>query len=653
MKFRDFIKECHHKEVFKMLSIYIVSSWILLQVTSVTWQALGLPQNSLTFLILLLLVGFPLYIFFVWKLFLEPKKINHAKLENGARYFTSGFQQTYFSILGVISTICIVGIFLIIGKLFSKTKETAIFIESDKIAVLKFGNNTGDPKYDIISKMAADWIIHGITENHLAEVISPEVITDYNAIFKGNKSDRNQEVSLLKRLQPAKIISGNFYLSQGRMVFQSTITDGKTNEILISFETKPCNVENSISCIKDIEESITGFLATLGHKELMLQEDPPKYEAYKYLLEAKGSGSDQEYLDFLNKSLAADPDYFEPKVLRVGYYYNIHDYKTADSLLKLIKPDTYNNKRQLNLLTMYKAILDGNNKKVYETMLKEYDIAPFDLQSNKTAMVIALQYVNQPEDVENIFNIAKMDSMDFQNCMDCVQRVYVKAMADVQLKNYSSAIDIVQKVLDETDADLIKTPLIAAFVRSGEVEKLNKFLERSEFSNTSEQLQQLYLTTGEEYLLKQDTIKANVYLDKAKQLYTLTSNKENLAKVFLELGDYVNARKEYAILHKSLPKNIDYLGKLAISNYKTGHKTEAEKNLQALEKLRSGYLFGEIYYIFAQYNAIANDEEAMYHNLFKAVASGYLFKARTYQNDPIFIKYANTDRFQDILNYWH
>ncbi len=28
-------------------------------------------------------------------------------------------------------------------------------IQSDKIAVLKFGNNTGDPQYDIVSKMAS------------------------------------------------------------------------------------------------------------------------------------------------------------------------------------------------------------------------------------------------------------------------------------------------------------------------------------------------------------------------------------------------------------------------------------------------------------------------------------------------------------------
>ena len=48
MKLKEFVKECNEKEVFKNLSIYIVSSWVLIQVFSVMWEPFGLPQNSLT-----------------------------------------------------------------------------------------------------------------------------------------------------------------------------------------------------------------------------------------------------------------------------------------------------------------------------------------------------------------------------------------------------------------------------------------------------------------------------------------------------------------------------------------------------------------------------------------------------------------------------
>ena len=50
-----------------MLSIYIVTSWVVLQVLSVIWQPLGLPEKSVTYLIIALLIGFPLYLIYLWK----------------------------------------------------------------------------------------------------------------------------------------------------------------------------------------------------------------------------------------------------------------------------------------------------------------------------------------------------------------------------------------------------------------------------------------------------------------------------------------------------------------------------------------------------------------------------------------------------------
>ena len=653
MQFKDFINECHKKEVFKMLSIYIVSSWVLLQVLAVTWEALGLPHKSIKYLIIFLLSGFPVFIFLVWKFQIVPLWKKENILEEEKKYRIRGFHKTYFSALGVISTLCVIAIFLIVENTFSKPAMLPAVIQTDKIAVLKFGNNTGDPKYDIVSKMAADWVIHGITENHLGQVISQDVISQYTNMLIDGNSARNEDEMVREYLKPARIISGNFYLNKDQLIFQSSITDEETNKTLISFKKNSCSAENSLDCIKDLSESITGYLATSANKKLMLQDTPPKYEAYKYLLEAKSTGDDQEHLSFLNKALAADPNYFEPKVFRVAYYYNQREFKKADSLLKLIKPDSHQNLRQLNLLNMYEATLKGDNRKAYEAILKEYKIAPFDLVTNKTAMVIALQFVNRPENVENIYNVIKSDSMDYQNCSNCVERVYVKALADVQLKNYEKAINITQKVLSKVDSDILKRPLIAALVRSGKNGELNDFLFQAELSATPENLHQLYLIAGREYLLKDTKTTADIYLSKAKKLDSELSDKTFLAETLFYLEDFSEAEKEYQKLHQADPKSIDFLGKLAISNYMLGNTSEAKKNLEALENLRSKFQFGAIDYILAQYNALAKNEDAMYHSLLKSVAEGRLFLSTTFQNDPLFRKYINSDKFQKTIKFWN
>src|SRR5690606_6025929 len=133
-----------------------------------------------------------------------------------------------------------------------------------------------------------------------------------------------------------------------------------------------------------------------------------------------------------------------------------------DSLLKLIKPDSYTNKRQLNLLNMYRALLSGDNRTVYNTILKEYELAPFDLKTNRTAMVVALQFINKPEDVEAIYKTVAMDSINLQNCSDCIMRIYVKAYADIELQKYSQAIASIENVHKETEAKLLNRPLVIA-----------------------------------------------------------------------------------------------------------------------------------------------------------------------------------------------
>lgn len=652
MRFKNFIAECHKREVFKMLSIYVVSSWVLLQVLAVTWEAIGLPHKSITYLIIALLAGFPFFLFWIGKYQVLPLWKKEIELREQDNKKIRAFHKIYFSSLGVITTICAISIFLIMGNTFSKPATILPIIQTDKIAVLKFGNNTGDSKYDIVGKMAADWVIHGITENHLGQVISQDVISQYNLMLQSEQNPDHPNAIIQEHLKPAKIISGNFYLSKDQLIFQSTISDEKTNKTLISFKNTTCSSDNPLDCVEEISESITGYLATSANKNLMLQEAPPKFEAYKYLLEAKNTDDNKEFLGLLNKALAVDPDFFEPKVLRVAYYYNQHQYKHADSLLKMIKPESHKNFRQVNLLNMYEAILHGENAKAYDALLHEYRIAPFDLLTNKTAMVLALQFVNKPSDVEEIYNAVKLNSINLQNCLHCEERVYVKALADIQLGKYGEAINSTQNLLKEVDSDLLHRPFIAAMIRSGKNSELDKFFFRAELSAEPAQLCEYYLTAGREYLLNNDQIIADIYFKKVKEQEFPSSGNDKLALAAFYLRDFSHARKEYEKLVKLWPSNIEFNGRLAISNYMLDNKKEAEKNLLSLEKLRGDYQFGKIDYALAQYYAYTKNEDEMYGHLLKSVAQGHLFISTTYQNDPIFRAFIKTEKFQEIIKYW-
>lgn len=653
MKLKTFFKSCHDKEVFKMLSIYVVSAWVLLQVTALIWKPLGLPEKSVTYLIILLLIGFPFYGFYIWKASVAPLEKEAIELDAFELKEKASFKKMYFSVLAFIAVINMVIVFLIINKNFAETIVLPTVKPSDKIAVLKFGNNTGDPAYDVISKMAADWIMHGITENKAGQVISNEVVDDYASALKIKNTLGNVNSVVKEYLKPSKIISGNFYLKNNKLLFQSIVKDGNKDETVIAFKTKECSTNDALKCIDELKEQILGFLMTEGRKKEMLQESPPKYDAYKYLLEAKNNDDDEKHLQLLNKSIEADNDYFEPKVLKVAHYYNIGNYLKADSLLKAIEPDSKNNKRQLNLLNTYRALLAGNNKKVYNTTLEEFAMAPFDLKSNKSTMVVALQFVNRPQDVEPIFKAIKMESMDIRNCQDCIIRIYVKALADIALKKYDDAMKLLEPVSEIFEETLLKKPLIAAYVRSGNDAKAAAFLNKFEMPNKLEIFQDLCLFTAKEYLLLGNIAKATDYLEKIISLPANTSEKTWRAEVFYFKNDYAEAEKILKELHSKNPENIDLLAKLAISNFKMNNQKQAEKYLKNLESLRGLYQYGSVDYALAQFYAVSENKIEMDKYLMRAVAEGHLFTPQSFQNDPHFVKYRDNVTFKNIMNFWN
>ncbi|MBK5212527.1 MAG: tetratricopeptide repeat protein [Flavobacteriaceae bacterium] len=654
MRFNSFFKQCSEKEVFKMLSIYVVSAWVILQVLSVTWQPLGLPHKSVAFLIVVLLLCFPLYIFLLWRFRLAPNKKTETELDEKEEKKNAAFKKMYFSSLGIITSLCVIGVFLIINKNFSQENNEILpkIIKSDKIAVLRFGNNTGDPQYDIVSKMASDWIIHGITENHVAQVITQDLIDEYKTILKGKKIEEDETTIIKEYLKPSKIISGNFYLQNGNLLFQGMLIDGKTNKTNISFKPTECAADNPLQCIEDLNESITGYFITEDKKGLMLQETPPKYEAYKYLLEAKYSNENQEYINLLDKAIAADSTYFEPKVLRVAHYYNQKEYKKADSLLKLIKPDSYSNKRQLNLLNMYEALLKGDNRNVYKSILKEYEIAPFDLITNKTAMVVALQFVNRPEDVEAIYKTVNMDSMSLQNCAYCVQRIYVKAFADIELGKYPTAIQNIEMAQKEDETKSLNKPLAIAYVRGNKTEALNQFWRKIEITSTPAETQDLYLQTGKEFLLKNDKTKASEFFNKIINAAKGTLDPKMLSDALFYEEEYTKAEKVLKEIHIKNPDDIEVLAKLAICNFKLGNLSEAEKDRKSIETLRGDYQYGSVDYALSQYYAATDNQPALYKHLLKAAANGHTYTWQFYKNDPQFLKYNTSKEFKEVMDFW-
>ena len=696
MKFKDFISECHDKEVFKNLSIYIVSSWVLIQVFSVVWEPFGLPKSSMTYLLLLVLLGFPFYIYVLWRFKLKPlesklsrreglkftgetatsksatKGLKKRKIHIPGIHFYSPFQKMYFTGLFVIALIAVFSATLIVRANFVGGSSTTNLTlptskeDSNRIAVLTFENDTGDENLDVVGKMAEDWIMHGITESKAGQVISPKMVEEYTKVLKASVVPVGEHSVLKEYLNPGKIVTGTYYVNKEKLLIQCSIMNGNMDNTLIAFETVECSQEGALDCIEALKRRIIGYLISVDEEQIGLEETPPNYEAYQLFLEADNIDYDEpDHLRLLNEAIAADESFFKPKVDRVSYYFNQGEFAIADSLLEILSREKkITNKRQKNTIQHYQALLKGDYRNAYKYWKEEYNLEPYSLELNAVAMVLALQMVNRPEEIDTIYAAYPLTDrdLDIDNCVECEDRLYIKGMANLELGRTDETIDLLTPFARAEDKGYgwLKEVLIRAHVIEGNEKKVDEIMDRIKFISEEPRFwRKSCLITGNEFLREGNREYAYKYYDQLIKSLSgsgnevLVSQKALLARAYFYKEEY---QKALEVLEEIIPEStnkIPLMAYLAIAYHKTGQTDKAQEQIALLNELRSDYQYGSVDYALARYHATTGNPSTAMGHLLKAVSEGNRYTPANYHHDILLKPYTNDPDFKKVLTFWH
>lgn len=689
MKFNQFLKECREKDIIKNLSIYLVSSWLLLQVVSVTWEPMGLPKSTLTYLLLFLLLGFPLYLYLLWKLRINklritpgedprvPVKGKVASTKRGVELNADGtpvpketkyrrsFRQMYFSILLIIAALSVFSSTLIIKANFMNSQDTVITDimaeeSSDKIAVITFENNTTDPELDVVGKMAVDWIMHGITQNKLGQVISPKIVEDYTNVVKASLSDSKENKVLKEFLKPSRIITGNYFNREGQLLIQCSVLDQNMDKTLVSFEAVACDPDSPLDCIEALKQRILGYLATEKDNIADFEETPPNFEAYQYLLEANSQedNTTDRYLELLNMAIDKDSTFFTPKVDRIQYYYNTDQFQAVDSLYAALSEEINLNKRQQNTLNLYQSLIQGDSRSAYRYFLTEYHITPFDLTFNSTALVLALQYVNRPQDMEMIYQAVSMKEMDLNKCLYCEFRTYTMALALIDMGRTPEALQILAPYEKLSDHALVKEAIIRSYAQQGDKPRVDQLVNDFMLSGDSTTYYKLSLFAAKEFMREGHPEMSKAYLEAViselapKYNELEDKNKSYLRQAYYFAEDYTEAHKLYSKQDmESL--GVTELAYYAVCSNKLGDNIGESKAVTSLNALRGPYRYGDVDYALAQYYAATERPQEALESLLKAIAAGNRYTPAAYKYDLHFVELVDKPEFRNILEFWY
>ena len=148
----SFFEELKRRNVFRMAVLYLVGSWLLMQVADVLFEQLGVPPWAFRLVLGMLALGFPIALFFSWLFEMTPEGL---KLERDVNHDQSNTQHTGGKMNITIVTLLVLAIAgMIVDRFIPETQTSAA---SDTVSVAETADvKTGPAADDEAGKDAAD-----------------------------------------------------------------------------------------------------------------------------------------------------------------------------------------------------------------------------------------------------------------------------------------------------------------------------------------------------------------------------------------------------------------------------------------------------------------------------------------------------------------
>ncbi len=301
--------ELKRRNVFRVALLYLVTSWLVIQVADVAISMLALPAWTGRFVFLLLLMGLPLVLVFSWVYEITPEGVKREKDVDRSESITAETGRKLNVALVVLLVVAIAG--LALDRLVPETGMPAaadldtVPPTANSIAVLPFVNMSPDPENEYFSDGLSEELL-----NLLAKIPNLKVAARTSAFsFKGADASISE---IAAALNVTHVLEGSVRRSGDDIRITAQLIKASDGYHLWS-ETWDRTLVDVFAIQDEIATAVVDALRIrlLGELPKVRTIDPRAYELY---LRAKASSNlrtaegFQQAAALLTEALAIDTD---------------------------------------------------------------------------------------------------------------------------------------------------------------------------------------------------------------------------------------------------------------------------------------------------------------------------------------------------------
>ncbi len=284
---KKFIAECRRRRVFRVVSLYIVGAWIVLQVADLAFESWDIPSTALRYIWIGVILGIPVAVIFGWRFDIIGGRIIHTPDSDTSADLS--LRRADVLILAALAAVVVAALYGVGAEISTiqtprPDQQIAASVDPKSIAVLPFKNISTD-------KSSAGFLAVGIQDDlltRLSKIAALKVISRTSTQRYQDTKKSARDIS--RELGVGKVLEGGVQRAGNQIRINVQLIDAAMDEHLwAATYDRDLTAENVFAIQSEIVETIIQELkATLTPQETLRLATMPTRNLDAYTAYLKG-----------------------------------------------------------------------------------------------------------------------------------------------------------------------------------------------------------------------------------------------------------------------------------------------------------------------------------------------------------------------------
>lgn len=230
--FERFLQELRRRRVPHVAAFYLATAWILFEVADATFPRLNLPEWTVTLVLVLLLLAFPLVVGLAWVYEFTPDGVRRTpdlapSAERKPDIGPTGTPRTGWTGNGAFGRIAIAGAIVVLalagGAFLFRGNAHDVTLDPDAVAVLPF-RVTGSPELNMLREGMVDLLATKLTGEAGPRAIDSRTTLSRYAEVAGNRElSLDEALRMASSLGAGRLLLGEVVGTERELMFSATV----------------------------------------------------------------------------------------------------------------------------------------------------------------------------------------------------------------------------------------------------------------------------------------------------------------------------------------------------------------------------------------------------------------------------------------------